>query len=394
MCRAPPGELDLIEIRTASVEARASDESSTVHDAAAGSTPQACAGHSRSAMMRLEAKEIPLHRSRRKVMRRLFTLVAGLSLLPSLAAAAPAKLAWYIPAPHPYFDAVKVGVEAFEKEFGVQVKKQVGPDWNMDSENTGMLALAANGYLFFSAYPADASAANGLYDEIVKKGGRVVNFGASTFEPTPASFAVMTDVKDAAMKAAEFVIGKMGKKGTLVNVLEVLEDPNTKLRKEGVLEVAKKYPGVKVTEVAGIKSEQEAVEKIEGAIAGAGGYVDGVITTGFVPTVALSKILTDYQGKTGKHISAVGIDDDPVILDAISKGFLDATIAQNPFGHGYLSMLALKYMSEGYKPVQGNYKVNAGIAVVTKANVASYKQDLGKVTAQIKADLTKKYLGK
>lgn len=327
-------------------------------------------------------------------MRRLFTLVAGLSLLPSLAAAAPAKLAWYIPAPHPYFDAVKVGVEAFEKEFGVQVKKQVGPDWNMDSENTGMLALAANGYLFFSAYPADASAANGLYDEIVKKGGRVVNFGASTFEPTPASFAVMTDVKDAAMKAAEFVIGKMGKKGTLVNVLEVLEDPNTKLRKEGVLEVAKKYPGVKVTEVAGIKSEQEAVEKIEGAIAGAGGYVDGVITTGFVPTVALSKILTDYQGKTGKHISAVGIDDDPVILDAISKGFLDATIAQNPFGHGYLSMLALKYMSEGYKPVQGNYKVNAGIAVVTKANVASYKQDLGKVTAQIKADLTKKYLGK
>jgi ribose transport system substrate-binding protein len=327
-------------------------------------------------------------------MRRFVALVVAVLGVPAVAAAGPAKLAWYIPAPHPYFDAVKVGVEAFEKESGVEVKKQVGPDWNMDSENTGMLALAADGYTYFSAYPADASAANGLYDEIVKRGGRVVNFGASTFEPTPASFAVMTDVKDAAMKAAEFVIGKMGKKGTLVNVLEVLEDPNTKLRKEGILEVAGKYPGVKLTEVAGIKSEQEAVEKIEGAIAGAGGHVDGIITTGFVPTVALSKILTDYQAKGGKHISAVGIDDDPIILDAISKGFLDATIAQNPYGHGYLSMLALKYMSEGYKPVAGTYKINAGIAVVTKANVGSYKADLAKVTAAIKADLLKKYLKK
>jgi len=327
-------------------------------------------------------------------MRRTVALVVALAGIPTLVRAAPAKFAWYVPAPHPYFDAVKVGVEAFEKEFKIEVKKQVGPDWNMDSENTGMLALAADGYLYFSAYPADASAANGLYDEIVKRGGKVVNFGASTFEPTPASFAIMTDVKDAAMKAAEFVIGKMGKKGTLVNVLEVLEDPNTKLRKEGILEVAKKYPGVKVTEVAGIKSEQEAVEKIEGAIAGAGGYADGIITTGFVPTVALSKILTDYQGKTGKHINAVGIDDDPIILEAVSKGYLDATIAQNPFGHGYLSLLAIKYMSEGYKPVPGSYKINAGIAIVTKANVGTYKADLAKVTEGIKADLTKKYLKK
>ncbi|WP_455381684.1 sugar ABC transporter substrate-binding protein [Salinispira pacifica] len=310
------------------------------------------------------------------------------------AKAAPAKFAWYFPAPHPYGDAVRKGAEAFAKEYGIDVKFQVGPDWNMDSENTGMLALAAEGYNYFSAYPADASAANGLYDQIVKRGGRVVNFGASTFEPTPASFAVMTDVKQAAKDAAEFVIGKMGKKGTLVNVLEVLEDPNTKLRKDGIDEVVAKYPGVKVIEVAGIKSEQEAVDKITSAVAQAGGYVDGIICTGFVPTVALSKILTDYETKYKKHIAGVGIDDDPVILNAIRGGYLDATIAQNPYGHGYLSLLALKLMSEGYKPAPGAYKINAGTAVVTKANVDTYSADLTKVTNEIKADLTTKYLTK
>jgi len=128
-------------------------------------------------------------------MKRVVLILAAILLAAGMVAAAPAKFAWYIPAPHPYFDTVRVGVEAFEKEYKIQVKKQVGPDWNMDSENTGVLALVAEGYRFFSVYPADASAANGLYDEVVGQGGKVVNFGASTFEPTPASFAVRTDVR-------------------------------------------------------------------------------------------------------------------------------------------------------------------------------------------------------
>lgn len=326
-------------------------------------------------------------------MKKIVALCAVLSLA-ALAFAAPAKLAWYASAPHPYFDAVKLGVEAFSKDYGIPVKEQIGPDWNMDSENTGVLALAADGYTYLSIYPTDASAANGLYDEVVKRGGRVVNFGASTFEPTPASFAVMTDVKAAAMKAAEFLVQKMGGKGTMVNVLEVLEDPNTKLRKDGVAEVLKKYPAVKVIEVAGIKSEQEAAEKIEGAVASAGGFVNGILCTGFVPTMALSKFLADYETKAKKHIAGVGIDDDPVILDAIAKGYLDATIGQNTFGHGYLSMLALKYLSEGYKPAKGMYRIDSGVVLITKANATTYKADLTKVTQQIKADLPKKYLTK
>jgi len=316
------------------------------------------------------------------------------SAVTAFAFAAPPKFAWYASAPHPYFDSVKLGVEAFAQDYHVEIKEQIGPDWNMDSENTGVLALAANGFSFISIYPSDASAANGLYDEIIKRGGKVVNFGASTFEPTPASFAVMTDVKAAAMKAAGYLIQKMGGKGTLVNVLEVLEDPNTKLRKEGVTEALKNYPGIKVIEVAGIKSEQEAAEKIEGAVASANGYVNGILCTGFVPTMALSKFLTDYETKNKKHIDGVGIDDDPGILEAITKGYLDASIGQNTFGHGYLSMLALKYLSEGYKPKAGMYKIDSGVVLITKSNTGTYKADLTKVTQQIKNDLTKVYLSK
>jgi ribose transport system substrate-binding protein len=122
--------------------------------------------------------------------------------------------------------------------------------------------------------------------------------------------------------------------------------------------------------------------------------VDGIICTGYVPTVALSKFLTDYQAKNKKHIAAVGIDDDPVTLKAVEDGVLDGFVAQNPYGHGYLSMLALKYLSEGWKPKPGAYDINAGIVIVTKANINKYADDLTKVTNQIKADMTKKYLTK
>jgi ribose transport system substrate-binding protein len=327
-------------------------------------------------------------------MRARMDLAAALALVMAGAAFGAPKFAWYIPAHHPYFDTVKVGVDAFAKEFKIDVKQQVGPDWNMESENKGMLALAAEGYTCFSAYPADASAANRLYDKLVKKGCRVANFGVPTVEPTPASFAVCTDVKDAAMVAAEFVIVKMGKKGRLANVLEVLEDPNAKLRTDGIREVAAKYPAVKVVEVAGIKSEQEAVEKIEGAIAGAGGNVDGVICTGYVSTVALSRILTDYGMKNKKHIHGVGIDTDPITMKAIQDGYLEGTISQNPYGHGYLSLLALKYLSEGWKPRPGAYNINAGVVMVTKANLTTFNNDLTKVTNRIKSEFTTKYVMK
>lgn len=328
-------------------------------------------------------------------MKRFLIFLAALSLVAGAAfAAGPAKYAFYMPTPHPYFDKVMEGVNAFVKEFKIDVKSQVGPDWNMDSENTGVLALAADGYNRFLIYPSDASAANGLYDELVKKGSFVVSEGASTFLPTPASFVVRTDIKQSAKDAAEFVMAKMGKKGRLVNALEFLEDPNTKLRREGILEVAAKYPGITVSEVAGIKTEQEAIEKIEGAVAAAGGFVEGIICTGYVPTVALAKFLTDYETKNNKHIAAVGIDDDPVTLQAVQEGYLDGFVAQNPYGHGYLSLLLLKYLSEGWKPRPGAYDVNAGIVVVTKANIKNYAADLTKVTNQIKGDMTKKYVMK
>jgi hypothetical protein len=57
-------------------------------------------------------------------MKKLLGVVVALVCVAAFLGAAPAKFAWYIPAPHPYFDTVKVGVDAFAKEYNIPVKVQ------------------------------------------------------------------------------------------------------------------------------------------------------------------------------------------------------------------------------------------------------------------------------
>jgi ribose transport system substrate-binding protein len=315
---------------------------------------------------------------------------------PAAPAAEAFKLVWYVPAPHPYFEEVRGGVEACEKELNIEVQYQVGPDWQQNSQNQNMEALAAKGYKYFSVYPSDASGANSLYEELVANGASIVNFGTSTLLPTTASFAVATDVKVAAMQATEELIKAMGGKGNIINVLEVLEDPNTVLRKQGIEEVVAKYDGVTIIqEVSGMTTVEAALEKINSALSANLDKVDGIVTTGYTPTVALSQVLREYKEKGGeREIHGVGIDTDEITMQAIRDGVLDGTIVQNPYGHGYLSCLLLNYLHEGYTPKADAYFVNGGFVYANAANIDTYSADIEVATQEIKSVLLETYLTK
>jgi len=89
------------------------------------------------------------------------------------------------------------------------------------------------------------------------------------------------------MDATEHLVKVMGEKGNILNVLEVITDANTVLRKQGVEEVVAKYPNVKIIqEVADMKTVEEATEKIQNAMAAKMGKIDGIICTGYTTTVA------------------------------------------------------------------------------------------------------------
>ena len=94
-------------------------------------------------------------------------------------------------------------------------------------------------------------------------------------------------------------------------------------------------------------------------------------------------------------VVSIGMDTDPVTIRAIEDGVLDATLAQNPIGHGYISCMLLKYMvQDGYKPIEGAYFVDSSCTIVTQENLDTYEQDIDTVTERILDSLTTDYLTK
>lgn len=287
--------------------------------------------------------------------------------------AAPAveyKIALYFPAPHPYLESVKKGVAKFTEETGIEVFIQLGTDWTQDTENIFLEGLVADGYKVLLSAAMDPSGANATYEEIVAQGVPVINYATSAGDPTPAAFNLATNVKKAAMASTEEVIKAMGEKGGLLNILEYVEDPNTILRKQGVEEVVAKYPDVKIVQTIGdMNAIEECTEKISNAMAALGDEVNGMVTTGYNPTVAASQILSEMKND---KISYVGIDDDPIVLQAIKDGYVLGSFGQNPYYQGYVGCYLAKMILDGKTVKQNSNFIDTFGVVIKKDNVDTF----------------------
>jgi ribose transport system substrate-binding protein len=305
-----------------------------------------------------------------------------------VAEASEYRMSFYIPLVHPYHEIVKTGIEAFSKDFGIDVLIKVGTDFTQEHENENVEGMIAQGYDAITMYPVDANGANGLYKELTDNGVYVLSYATSSNQPNTASFAVATDVYDAAKVACERLIQEMGEEGKIINIIESVEDPNTILRKKGVEEVVAEYPNVEILQeiVSGLGLE-EATEAIGNVLSTKINDIDGMIATGYTPTLVSAALLTEVGDK---RIKFVGIDDDPVVLDAIRDGFIDGSISQAPWGQGYISCLLMKYLLDGWTPKE--YFVNSGVVVIDQDNADSYSEDVKDNVFKIMDTLEEVYL--
>jgi len=322
-------------------------------------------------------------------------LVAGFALLKSRGPRREVEpIVWYGMMPHPYITEVGQGAAAAEVAMGRKVLKVVGQEWTQDNENANVKALSTRGHKAFSIFPGDPAGANGLFAQLRRNGQFVVAYGAEPNLPTPASFTVATDIHQAATDACEELVGLMGGKGNILNVLETVTDVNTKVRDDAIIAVAAKYPEVNIVQtISDMTQVSVAKEKIQSALAARGEEVDGIITTGYNPTIAAAAVLTEWHADPGhKRIRYIGIDTGPTVMEAIRNGSIDATVSQNPFGHGYISCMILGRMLDGWTPKEEYRFINAGHVIVKKENLDSYAAEIQAVTDGIIADLETEHL--
>src|ERR1700740_1186712 len=266
---------------------------------------------------------------------------AALSALTSLSARADdiAPFLWYGRMPHPYIAQVQKGAEAAAKDFGIKIDTTVGQEWTQANETQNIEQQWAPGYKSTRLFPGDPTWENCLASSLIRHHILVVAYGGQPHTPTPIPFTVGTDIKGAAMRATEDLIKILGDKGNILNILETVTDVNTKLRDDGIKEVGAKHPNVHIIQtIADMTQQSVARTKIESAIAARGNEIDGIITTGYNPTVAASGLLTERPKNPNlKQFHFIVIAQDPITIQAIRDGAIDGPIAQNPSAHGNIS---------------------------------------------------------
>lgn len=300
----------------------------------------------------------------------------------------------YLLMPHPYFASVQKGGEAFAREHHLPVRILVGQESSQGNLNTNIESMFTLGYEAFSFYPVDPAGSKGLFSRLRRAGRLAVAYGAEPEAGTETAFAVATDTRAAATLAAEKLVELLGRRGRILNVLEGSTDANTPLRKAAIEAVVAHSPGVEILQTVGdVTTEQKAREKIESALVARGDEIDGIICTGYTTTVAAAVLLAEHNAKPGaKRIRFVGLDTDDRALAAIRSGAIDATVAQNPFGHGYISCALLDLMQHGWEPLNTYQFIDSGAVMVTHENVDTFQNDVERTTQRIVGELTKAYL--
>ncbi|HET7717764.1 MAG TPA: sugar ABC transporter substrate-binding protein [Bauldia sp.] len=332
------------------------------------------------------------------------TVLAGLAaaLMPAVAGASDNKIALIPGGPHPYFAPWEQAAADAQKDFGIAaVDFKVPTEWKLALQTELLESLAAQGYNAFGIFPGDPVGINSTVAELASAGIPSAALAGCTQDPSEVAFCLGTDVYNSAYIGTKALIEAMGGKGSIVHLAGLLVDPNTTLRVKAVeTAVAETNGAVTLLQTVADTDAQEAADQKINALLGAQkDEIDGMIATGYIPSVVASKSLRTLGDK---RIKFIGIDDDPIVLEAIKDGFVAGTMAQNPYGQGYIGAYVMDLMAGGgctvkddapwIKTPQTAKFIDSGTLVINQANLETYKNDLKKITADIQGKFKDTYL--
>ena len=331
-----------------------------------------------------------------------WVLAAAVALLASNAEASNNKIALIPGGPHPYFAPWEQAAADAKRDFGIAaVDFKVPSEWKLNLQTELIESLMTQGYNGFGIFPGDAVGINSTIDELAANKAPSIALAGCAQDPTKAAFCLGTDVFNSAYLGTKALIKAMGGKGRIVHLAGLLVDPNTKLRMEAVEKAVKETNGAVtlIQHLTDTDQQEAADQKINALLGAQKDQIDGMVATAYIPSVVAAKSLHNLGDK---RIKLVGIDDDKIVLDGIKDGFVAGTMAQNPYGQGYIAAYVLDLMASGtctvnpeapfIKTPQTARFIDSGTLLISAANVDTYKNDLKKLTSDLLSSFKQKYL--
>jgi len=295
---------------------------------------------------------------------------------------------------NPYFNPVDQAVKDAAKDFDIPEPLLQSPqNWLQDEQNTILDGLVAQGVKAITLCTSDPVAGNEQISKMVDNGVPVITFAMSPALPTKSLFCLATDVADSAYQGTKHLIEAMGGKGNVVHLTGNLTDGNTKKRMDAVEKAIGEFPDVKLIQtITDIDAAEPAQNAVKNLMAAKRSQIDGIICTAYIPSVAVAN---EVRRLDEKRIKIVGIDTDPIVIDAIKDGYLVGTMAQNPYGQAYIAIYSMKLLADGYKWKEGNpFMIDSGTLFINKDNADTFEQELTNFTKELVSTWKDKYFEK
>ncbi|MGG5284114.1 sugar ABC transporter substrate-binding protein [Pseudomonas viridiflava] len=187
--------------------------------------------------------------------------------------------------------------------------------------------------------------------------------------PTGVVTVASNDI-EAGQLQMRYLAEKLGGKGTLAIIMGDLAQNATHDRTEGVKQILKDYPNIKVVEQQSAEWQRSKGMDLTSNWLLAGSRFDAIIANNDEMAIGAAMAL-QQAGKAKGEVAIVGIDGLPDGLAAIKRGMLVASVFQDPKAQAASAMQSAIKMIKG-EPVTSDVWVP--FQLITPENLATFEQ--------------------
>ncbi|QXG43431.1 sugar ABC transporter substrate-binding protein [Pseudomonas viridiflava] len=187
--------------------------------------------------------------------------------------------------------------------------------------------------------------------------------------PTGVVTVASNDI-EAGQLQMRYLAEKLGGKGTLAIIMGDLAQNATHDRTEGVKQILKDYPNIKVVEQQSAEWQRSKGMDLTSNWLLAGSRFDAIIANNDEMAIGAAMAL-QQAGKAKGEVAIVGIDGLPDGLAAIKRGMLVASVFQDPNAQAASAMQSAIKMIKG-EPVTADVWVP--FQLITPENLATFEQ--------------------
>ena len=303
-----------------------------------------------------------------------------------------------MPLVHPYLTIMNQGAEQAAKDLGVELIWLSSADFNVNKQvELAESSLSIPCVKGLSVLAADPGSVETVLQTANKMGIVAHQMSGCGIDPAEwdrraenniSALCYSTDFKAAGALIAEKVATMLGGKGNVV-IATQQPDAGQKERELAFSDyIAANYPDIKIIGVLNdCDSPSGTVACAENAIS-TYPEMNAYVATGQYQAVGPVSV---FPAAGRKDIIVTAYDDSPEVLEGIQKGVITFSVAQQPFGQGYMMVYLNYLMREGKMPTQKF--IDTGVTFSDAENVDAYmdtmKSNWETLKQQIDTDLFK-----